>query len=161
VTDHAELVAEVAFSPDGTVLAIADGGGRVVLRDVTDPVRPVQIGQPLPASEPMAFSADGAIVATSGADRTVDLWNVIDSARPARIGRPLAGHTDSVNAMSFSSDGTALATAGADGTALLWRVPAENLRDPLPAACAVTDGGLDRAEWEREIPGLPWEESCP
>jgi hypothetical protein len=63
--------------------------------------------------------------------------------------------------MSFSSNGDVLATASSDHTALLWRVPGENLRDPRATACTATDGGLDRPEWERVIPGLAWEETCP
>ena len=161
LTEHAELVSEVAFSPDGTVLATAGGEGTVILHAVTDTAHPTRIGQPLAASAPMAFSPDGTMLATSSADRTVDLWNVIDAARPARIGRPLAGHTDSVNAMSFNPDGTVLATVSEDHTAMLWRVAVEHLRDPRSPACAATDGGLDHAEWEREILVLPWEESCP
>ena len=91
----------------------------------------------------------------------MDLWNVIDPSRPARIGPSLAGHSGAVNAVSFTPDGTALATASSDRTTMLWRIPAENLRDPRATACAITDGGLDRIAWERDIPVLPWEESCP
>jgi hypothetical protein len=46
---------------------------------------------------------------------------------------------------------------------ILWDLTALNdvLDHPVEQACRVTGGGLDRAEWTRYIPGLPYQDTCP
>jgi WD40 repeat protein len=120
----------VAFSPDGTLLASADGEGTVQLWH-TATGRPA--GRPIPASlEPdgdaVAFSPDGKLLAIAGADGTVRLWYTA-TGRPD--GQPI--HADpgfqqdgGVFGVAFSPDGTLLASADGDGTVRLWHTATGN-----------------------------------
>jgi WD40 repeat protein/transcriptional regulator with XRE-family HTH domain len=115
-------VLQVAFSPDGKLLAAAYGDGYVRL---WNPVTGQPAGAPLPADTgpgggvfAVAFSPDGKLLATADADGTVRLWNPV-TGQP--VGAPLpADPAGSVIAMAFSPDGTLLATADNDGYLRLW-----------------------------------------
>ena len=68
----------VAFTPDGTLLATADGAGTVRL---WNPVTGQPVGAPIQASaqtgvSAVAFSPDGKLLATADGDGMVRLWQV-------------------------------------------------------------------------------------
>jgi hypothetical protein len=76
LTGHTNTVNEVAFSPDGQLLATASGDHTVRLWD-TATGQPH--GQPLTGHTDtvigVAFSPDGKLLATGSVDKTVRLWN--------------------------------------------------------------------------------------
>ena len=81
---------QVAFSPDGKLLATAYGDGTVRL---WNPATGQAVGAPLPADTGagggvfgVAFSPDGKLLASGGADGTVRLWN---PATGQAVGAPL------------------------------------------------------------------------
>ena len=121
VTIHvpdAPVVQDVAFSPDGTMIATGDDATNLRFWRVPSGV---PIGGPLPNIEvinAVAFSPDGRLVATGMADRTVRLWDVATRA-PVRV---LEGHTDQVWSVAFSPDGRRLVSAGDDRTIRQWDV---------------------------------------
>ena len=89
------------------------------------------------------------------------LWNLTDPATPAPVGS-LTGHDDGANAVAFAPDGHTLASAGADRAVRLGN-PTDliELRDHvMEHACAITGGGLTRAEWDRYVEGLPYVDVC-
>ncbi|MEW1636948.1 hypothetical protein AB0469_23070 [Streptomyces sp. NPDC093801] len=126
----------VAFSPDGRTLAAAghdDAKDTGVVRfwDMTDPPRPVPLGEPLrvPGAAWMVFSPDGRTLATASGpvpgQEGVRLWDVTDPSHPRALGSALA-HTAGGSPLAFSADGHTLATGTDSYTEeRLWDV-----RDP-------------------------------
>jgi WD40 repeat protein len=134
---HTDQVWDVAFSPDGALLATAGADGTVRLWDgwtdeqlfvldtrTQNPIdaillfssHPVRAQNDLKEFDSVAFSPDGKLLAASGDDRLVRVW----IAARGRLLRLLEGHTDRVWGVAFSPDGTLLASAGADSTVRLW-----------------------------------------
>jgi WD40 repeat protein len=117
-----------AFRRDGEVLATAGRDGRIRLWNVTDPARPVALGEPFtpvvrdPDSQ-VLFSPDGRTLAVLTTGR-VHLWNVTDPAHPAPYGPALVLRSRFMgpDALAFSPDGRTLATAYDSRNLQLWDV---------------------------------------
>jgi WD40 repeat protein/tRNA A-37 threonylcarbamoyl transferase component Bud32 len=115
-------VARFAFSPRGTLLAIAYGsatfgdriGGPIKLWDYIAH-RVVRV-LPEPGSR-LAFSPDGAILAARSGDDAVKLWNVQSGKEMRRL-----DHTGEVTCLQFSPDGQTVAAGLWDGRVKLWNV---------------------------------------
>ena len=137
LTGHTMLVFDVAFSPDGRLLATAgqDGTARLwdpatgdCLRTLTGHTNWIKgVAFSTNYVNGVAFSPDGRLLATAGQDGTVRLW---DPATGDCL-RTLTGHkTDAVYDVAFSPDGRLLATVSSDKTARLW--------DPATGDCLRT-----------------------
>jgi WD40 repeat protein len=155
-----------AFTADGNTLAAASESD-VLLWDVTDPTAPRLHGEPLVDHTGSIWSAafvrDDHILATGSLDGSVILWDVTDRAAPYRLGNLRAGPADSVYSVAFTSDGSILATGG-DSTARLWNVTRirklHEHDEATSVACQRAGRGLDRGEWERNIPDLRYQKTC-
>lgn len=167
-------VQSMAFSPDGRTL-VTISSDNAIYWDISDRAQPRRLTQPPGGSFERALggsfferaftrvlSADLHSLATIS-ENAVIVWDLTTPAGPRKLERPLVGHTDEVSSMAFSPDRSILATGSADGSVILWDLTDVNKlqNDVVGRACAITGGGLDKAGWDRYIPGLPYEDTCP
>lgn len=104
----------VAWSPDGSRLAIADGP-RVWLYDAD--LRPLgALEGHTAAVRAVAWSPQGDRLASASLDDTVRIWDIA-SRQPLAV---FTGHTDWVFAVAWSPDGTRLVSGGADDQVRVW-----------------------------------------
>jgi len=99
----------VAFSPDGGMLAEADGQ-TVTLWDIADPAHPHAVTTLTGATgnlTALAYSPAGTVIAAEQAGSTVLLWNLASGTRTL-IPKAAPGS----RGLAFSQDGTVLLTAG-------------------------------------------------
>lgn len=131
----------VAFSPNGTTLAVGGTDDAVRLWDVANPARPQQLSGPLSGfTDPvqsLAFSPDGRTLAAGGTAKGVLRWDVSVATRPVEL-VALTGMTGATYAVAFSPDGKAVAAAGTDATVRLW-----NTTGDQPALLAQLTNGTD------------------
>jgi len=106
---------DVAFSPDGTLLAAATGGGIRLWRISDGTLLRTLEGD----TSSVAFSPDGTLLASGETRGLIRLWRVSDGY----LARTLDGHTWAVESLAFSPDGNLLASGSDDGTIRLWGVP--------------------------------------
>jgi WD40 repeat protein/DNA-binding SARP family transcriptional activator len=120
----------VAFSPDGTLLAVALEGETILYR--LQDRRPLHILNSGEGSRAVAFSPGGRLLATGGGTETINFWDV-------RTGRPagrsiLEANRCQIDSLQFSPDGRTLLAAGCDGGARLYDVASRTeIGTPLQA----------------------------
>jgi WD40 repeat protein len=154
---YSPFVNDVAYRPDGRVLAVAGDHGLVSLWDMPAGRRS---GLPIDAHRgpvtAVAFSPDGKLLATGGVDHALRLWDA--------TGRTLVAEDDlggQVTLLAFTPDGAGL-TAVAGDRVVAWDVAGRHrvdgrLDDPYSVAASadgktVAAGGYRTLElWD--VPG--------
>jgi WD40 repeat protein/tRNA A-37 threonylcarbamoyl transferase component Bud32 len=120
---HSQLIWNLSFSPDDSVLASAGQDARIGLYNL----RSGQAYPPLSEEHAQVwvvqFSPDGKTLASASQDGLLKFWNLL-TLRSALTIRPGVGP---VTTLSFDPTGDLLATSGADGVLRLWPASAEPL----------------------------------
>src|SRR5262249_213184 len=120
----------------------------------------------------VVFSPTGDTLATGSDDGTVTLQDLTDLTQPRTLGEPLTsgvptgGFRASLALVVFSPDANTLTTGRMTlegGVVIRWslRVLQDVRSQGIERACIPTGGGLDRKQWARNIPALPYQETCP
>ncbi len=104
----------LAYSPDGTLLAIARGNATVEVWDVAQRRHVADLAS---SADLLTFSPNGRFLATGSGEKLV-VWQVAGWARWA----DLTGTGSAIAGGAWSSDENTLATAALDGTLTLWPV---------------------------------------
>ena len=152
---HDSQVNDVAFSPDGRLLA--SGGSDRTLRIWNADTRET-IGEPMTGHAQVvfsvAFSPDGQRLVSGSWDSSVRVWNV-GTRQP--IGAALTGHRGYVFGVAYSPDGNRIASGGEDGSVRLWPASAspQDLCDKLMV-------NMSHKQWREWVsPDFGYEEVCP
>jgi hypothetical protein len=115
---HSNRIAEVAFSPDGALLASASEDDSIGLWDLSAGKMRRSLKGHGEDVESVAFSPDGTRIASGGSDKAIRLWDV----KTGKQIRVFEGQAYTVSALSFSPDGSRIASSGwADGVTI-WDV---------------------------------------
>ena len=138
-TGHAHIVEGMAFSSDGTTLAVGTFGGTTYLvnaatgrriRTLTDPGSRGLLA--------VSISWDGKLLAAADRNGSTYLWHLAPSARTAPPATLTDPASDGIRAVAFSPDGKTLATGDAAGSTYLWHLTSST---PTAPAATLTDPG--------------------
>jgi WD40 repeat protein len=141
----------LAFSPDGHMLATAGDDPLVRLWDVRTGRLIREFQQNVGGVLRLEFSPDGRILAISGKP-DASLWDV---ATGTQVGRLSGGSRKAM--LDLSLDGRHLLVTNGNGQGAVWDIdPASWAR----RACALANRTLSREEWEKFLPGRPYEPTC-
>jgi WD40 repeat protein len=111
-------IADLDFSPRGTLLATASADGSTTLWDPRTGRRLQAVEDSPNGVSTVAFSPDGSLLASGGKDDGVRVWTVPALERLYFF----AGHQGTISALSWSPDSRVLASASFDRTVRLWAV---------------------------------------
>jgi WD40 repeat protein len=114
ISGHKNEVLEVAFSPNGELLASSSLDRTVKLWHTDGSLKTTLRGHNSLVMG-LAFFPNGDAIATASNDGTVKLWRL-----DGTLLKTLRGHQDSVWEVAISSDGQTIASSSWDGTIKLW-----------------------------------------
>lgn len=113
----AETRQTLAYSPDGSQLAVMDGFGvRVQDADSGDETAYFDATNLI---ETFTWSPDGSLIVTGDAAGNLEIWDTDSGERLLQQ----RDHTGSIRSIIFNEDGSLILTAADDGTARLYGLP--------------------------------------
>ncbi|MGH7201328.1 MAG: WD40 repeat domain-containing protein, partial [Planctomycetaceae bacterium] len=151
----------VAFSPDGTALAVGASHGVLKVARVPDGRERATLSGHTAAVRCLAWSPDGQWLASGSADSTVRIWNGLSYELEMTLTPGTA-----VTALAFAPDNRNLVIGCEDGTATIWDLPTQQQRVTLaahdgatlslalsPDAKTLATGGIGSVEANGGTPG--------
>ncbi|WP_430379844.1 hypothetical protein [Streptomyces sp. B1-3] len=155
-------IGAVAFSGDGSHLAVGDVTGRVALWDgdlrhkagVLRNVFPSRLGNSPEGVGALALSPDGRLLAVGGSSGTLQLWDV-ETQQP--LGGPLPTPGEAIVSVAFSEDSSTVYAAGRHVPLQRYVIEAERV---VKRVCARASGTLTRAQWRTYAPDVPYRKVC-
>ena len=109
---------DVAFSPDGMILASASWDGTVRLWEIASGKEIHKLSGHAKAVPCVVFTRGGKQLISGSADNSIRLWDVATG----KLIQAVKGHEGGVYALAITSDGDLLVSAGNDKTIKLWRL---------------------------------------
>lgn len=119
---HTSRIYDLAFSPDGKLLASASGDSTVRIWNIPEGNLNKVIQGHTSHVFSVDFRSDSQRIVTAGGDRTARVWQVNSGAEVAVF----KGHTEEVLGAAFSPDGSRVASVGDDGTVRIWQAASGN-----------------------------------
>lgn len=116
-----KIVWEVAYAPDGKILATAGPKNDVHLFDAISSRELAVLSGHTGDVKCLAFSRGGKLIATGSSDGRVLLWDLASAKKVAQTGP----HSSPVTSLSFSADGKALLSTDADQGSI-WALASHN-----------------------------------
>ncbi|MBV6625000.1 MAG: hypothetical protein KI793_19075 [Rivularia sp. (in: Bacteria)] len=118
---HSDIVWDVAFSPDGNLLASGSRDKNVKIWRTNGNLLQTLKGHSESITS-LTFSPDGSLLASASRDKTVKIWRK-NPATGEFDWQPTTtlNHGDWVDKVSFSPDGELLVTGSKDETVKIWR----------------------------------------
>jgi WD40 repeat protein len=139
---HTQAVNNVAYSPDGRLLASGDEAGEVRVWDLPGGALRYVLPAQGAAVHALAFSPDGKSLVTATVHGEVGDVNIWEAATGKPAGT-LKGHPQGVFEVSFFPDGKTLVSAGWDATIRLWDFAARRPLRTIPSP---------EGQWIRSVP---------
>jgi WD40 repeat protein len=139
LTGHGDRVNDVAFSPNGNLIATASDDQTVRIYSASNGQWRATFTR-ASAIKAVAFSPNSRRLVLGQADGDVVLADVATSASGAVTVthlRTLTGHTGAVNSVAFSPSGTQVLSGADDRRALLWNVADGTILRDLPHSLGV------------------------
>lgn len=113
-------VSAIAFSPDGSLVAVGDGRGRVLVYKVADGSLVTDRWTAHSARiTSVAWNENGTHVVSGSLDTNIFVWSL---ANPGDWLRALNTHKEGVNGVTWLAGGSKIASVGADASVKLWKV---------------------------------------
>jgi WD40 repeat protein/energy-coupling factor transporter ATP-binding protein EcfA2 len=166
------VFSQMAFSPDGTLLATLNLYDGIRLIDVSDPGRPRLTGAALPtgtSATSIAFAPHRGRTLVAGLhDGSLQVWNLVKSDTPKRTGLRLttgdaASRDRAIESITFSSDGRFMVVAELNAAVRVWQLPPGTVTaaDATQTVAFVRSGGHSLAVGTDDGSLQMWELSDP